>query len=268
MRIAVLADIHGNIDALEAVLEDIQKQQVDQIVIAGDVVIGLPHSLECWQRLESLKCPIIRGNHERYLFALDTPDAPESWKTERYAPVHQAYQQFSKGTIEEMRQLPLHYQSSDFLIVHASYRNDVDAVTAKSTESELQEMFAGSSQPYIIRAHNHVWFNCAWQERKLYSIGSVGLPLNGDKTAQYGIAEKNNGQWTLERRDVSYDIEKAIRSFETTNYFDSAGSVGKLFRQELITARHELTPFWKAYSSIVDKGELTLEQAMNRYLEG
>jgi Calcineurin-like phosphoesterase superfamily domain len=185
MRVAALADIHGNSEALESVLKHIEKQNVDQIVVVGDVVIGLPHSLECWRKIESLQCPVVCGNHERYLFDLESPDAPESWKTERYAPIHQAYRQFSKEAIDAMRDLPAFHCIDDLLMVHASYRNDVDAVMATSSESELEEMFAPSSEPYIIRAHNHVWFSCAWKSRKLYSIGSVGLPLNGDKEAQY-----------------------------------------------------------------------------------
>jgi predicted phosphodiesterase len=266
MRIAVIADIHGNVEALETVIEHIEKQKVDQIIVVGDIVIGLPHSLECWEKVKTLECAVVRGNHERYLFDLDSPNSPESWKTERYAPIHQAYQQFSKETVAEMQALPAYYRVQDLLIVHASYRNDVDAVRATSSERELEEMFAGSSEPFIIRAHNHVWFNCNWDSRKLYSIGSVGLPLNGDKEAQYGIAQETNGTWHLEKHYVPYDINKAIQSFETTDYFDTAGPVGKLFRQELITAKHELTPFWKAYSSLIDNGEVTLEQAVNHYL--
>ena len=266
MRIAVIADIHGNLEALETVLNHTEKQSVDQIVVAGDVVIGLPHSLTCWEKVKGLECLVIRGNHERYLFDLDSPNSPESWKTERYAPIHQAYQQFSKEVIREIRALPTYYRVDDLLVVHASYRNDVDAVRATSSERELEEMFDGSSEPTIVRAHNHVWFNCNWNSRELYSIGSVGLPLNGDKEAQYGIAEKINGTWSLEKHHVPYDIQKAIKSFETTDYFDTAGPVGKLFRQELITAKHELTPFWRAYSSLVDNGEMTLEQAVHHYL--
>jgi predicted phosphodiesterase len=265
MRMAVIADIHGNIDALGAVLEDIEKQKVDEIVVAGDIVIGSPHSLMCWQKIQSLTCPVIRGNHERYLFDFDAPDAPASWTTERYAPIRQAHQQFSKEDIDAMRKLPAHLTIDDLLIVHASFRNDVDAVK-DSSEKELEAMFAPSTEAFIVRAHNHVWFEREWQTRKIFSIGSVGLPLNGDHRAQYAIAEKSHGAWHLEKCAVAYDVEKAVRHYES-GYFDVAGPVGKLFRQELITARHELTPFWKQYTEVIDKGELRLEQAVSRYLE-
>jgi predicted phosphodiesterase len=266
MRLAVIADIHGNIDALGAVLAHINKQNVDQIVVAGDIVIGAPHSASCWQKIQSLGCPVVRGNHERYLFGLHVPDAPASWQTERYAPIRQAYQQFSKEAVDNMRNLPTHYAVDDLLIVHAFYRNDTDAVTEKSTVDELEEMFAPSLEPVIIRAHNHVWFECTWSSHQLYSVGSVGLPLNGDSRA-YAIAEKLHGRWHLEKHAVSYDLEKAIQSYDDSHYFDVAGPVGRLFRQELITARHELTPFWKKYAAVIDREELGLEQAVAQYLE-
>ncbi len=266
MRLAVLADIHGNIDALEATLEHIKKQYIEQIVVAGDIVIGAPCSLECWNIIQSLGCVVIRGNHERYLFDYASPNALASWQTERYAPIHQAHQQFSGEAIDTMRNLPAHHQIEDLLIVHASYRNDVDAVVETSGEEELEQMFAGSFSPYIIRAHNHVWFECAWGSRKLYSIGSVGLPLNGDTRVQYAVVEENNGTWNVERHYISYDLQRAVKRFEENHYFNSAGSVGKLFRQELMTAKHQLTPFWKKYTAVVDSGELTLEQAVEVYL--
>lgn len=264
MRLAIIADIHGNIDALEAVLDDITKQHVDQIVVAGDIVIGLPQSLECWKKVKSLGCPVVRGNHERYLFDFDAPDAPANWKTERYAPVHQAYRQFLTEDIDAMRTLPAHVVIENLLIVHASFRNDTDAVK-DSSEQELEDMFALSTEAFIVRAHNHVWFERDWQTRKIYSIGSVGLPLNGDHRAQYGIFEKLNGEWVLEKRCLPYDLARAILRFEETNYLTT---MSKLYRQELITASHELTPFWKKYTSLIDSGELSLEQAVERYLEG
>ena len=75
MRLAVLTDIHGNLAALNAVLEHISTQNVDQIVVAGDTVNVLPDSSACWDLVMSLDCTVLRGNHERYLFDYGTPKA-------------------------------------------------------------------------------------------------------------------------------------------------------------------------------------------------
>lgn len=64
MRLAILCDIHGNLPAFEAALEHAAQKQVDQLVIAGDIVTGAPDSAACWQRACELGCPILRGNQE------------------------------------------------------------------------------------------------------------------------------------------------------------------------------------------------------------
>ena len=94
MRIAIIADIHGNLPAFETVLTDLRRQSPDLLVIAGDIVIGAPDSLACWQLAQSLACPIVRGNHERYLSHFGTATADPLWQTERFAPVQWAVQQF------------------------------------------------------------------------------------------------------------------------------------------------------------------------------
>ena len=83
MRIAVITDIHGNLVAFEAALDYIQTLGVDQLVIAGDVVNGAPDSAGCWQLAQSLNCPILLGNHERYVIDYGTERADPTWETER-----------------------------------------------------------------------------------------------------------------------------------------------------------------------------------------
>jgi hypothetical protein len=119
---------------------------------------------------------------------------------------------------------------------------------------------------FFIRAHNHVWFDRQWNSRNLFSIGSVGVPLNGDSRAQYAILINPKGLWNIEKQFITYDLDEALNSFDQLGYLDIAGSMGKLNRQELLTAKHQLTPFWKQFSNAYDKGELTLEQAVNQYL--
>ena len=75
MRLAVIADIHGNLPAFEAALEHVDRQQVDRLVILGDIVVGAPDSAACWNLARSLSCPILRGNNDRYVAHYDTPAA-------------------------------------------------------------------------------------------------------------------------------------------------------------------------------------------------
>ena len=87
MRIAILADIHGNLPAFEAALDHASRQRVDRTIVAGDIVNGSPDSAACWRLARSLGYPIVRGNHERYVARYGTAAGDPAWLSEQFAPV-------------------------------------------------------------------------------------------------------------------------------------------------------------------------------------
>jgi len=82
MRLAVLADVHGNLPALEAVLDDVHRHTVDGFIVAGDL-IAAPHANETIRLLRSLGSWMIRGNSDDNLLRYNAGDAPEAWRTSR-----------------------------------------------------------------------------------------------------------------------------------------------------------------------------------------
>src|SRR5262245_26578719 len=168
MRIAILADIHGNLPAFEAALDHVAGQHVDQLIIAGDIVVGAPDSAACWRLARSLGCPIVRGNHERYLAHYGTPSAAPEWESEQFAPLRWAVAQFTQAERAAIAQLPLALRDPgwpDLLIVHASARSDKDSVAAYTPDSELAAMFPAVQERLIVRAHNHVGQVRLWDDR-------------------------------------------------------------------------------------------------------
>ncbi len=86
MRIAIISDIHGNLTALEAVLQDLEQQPpVDQLVIAGDLCLNGPYPRESLQRVQSLDCPVIQGNTDMEIVT-QAPDR-HPIKARRNAPL-------------------------------------------------------------------------------------------------------------------------------------------------------------------------------------
>ncbi len=123
IRIAVLADIHGNLPAFEAALKHVSQQKVDQMILAGDIVNGSPDSKACWTLALSLDCPILRGNHERYVAHFGTSRASPLWITEHFAPLQWTVKQLSEQDRQFMWQLPLSLRLPDapnLFIAHAS----------------------------------------------------------------------------------------------------------------------------------------------------
>lgn len=268
MRIGILADIHGNLPAFEATIEHLRHQRVDQIIIAGDVVIGSPDSAACWQLAQELGCPIIRGNHERYISHHGTNEGSSHWDDQQFAPLRWAAEQFEPTTREEIARLPLYLRlpdAPDLLIVHASLRADRDTVYAHTPDEEVAAMFPGVTERVIVRAHNHFAQTRLWRGHSIVTAGSVGLSLDCEPTAKYMIMERKNGEWRWHHYAVEYDLDAALRRFHETGYLDATGPIGRLYMREVATASYQIVPFLKAYQRWNKTNSITLEDAFQRW---
>jgi predicted phosphodiesterase len=266
MRLAVLADVHGNLQALEAVLKHAQKQNVDQIIIAGDLINYLADSRACWDLANSLRLPMVRGNHERYVFHYGTPFAHPDWSKEQFMGLKWTVKQFSDTEREAIAALPLCICLDNLLIVHASLRDDYDTISPETPTSELEKMFADSSEKFIVRGHNHRSFSVKFAGRIIESLGSVGLPLDGTREAKYVIAEKHGNHWHFLRQQVTYAQEKAIKRLRESGYLEAYGPIGKIALRELQTSKDYIVRFWNEYTKWSQDATLTLEQAVDTFL--
>lgn len=268
MRIAILADIHGNLLALKAALAHVAAERIDRIVVAGDVVVGAPDSRACWDLVKSLGCPILRGNHERYVFDFGTERAKPEWSTPQFGPVQAAVAQLGDAVRRELAALPatLRLQEApDVLFVHGSARNDTDLIFPYTSDVELVPMFAGSAERWLIRGHNHYSGVHLWGERRIVTVGSVGLPLDGTPTAQYSVIERPAGaaDWSVQQYSVSYDVEAAVKRFADSGYLDEAGPMARLFMREVETAAFHVVPFLKWRQT---HAALPLAEAVEQFL--
>jgi hypothetical protein len=269
MRIAILADIHGNLPAFEAALDRLARQHVDRLIIAGDIVVGAPDSAACWRLAKSLACPIVRGNHERYVAHYGRPDAPAEWDTDRFAPVRWAVEQFTADDRAAIEALPLTLRMPDLpdlLVVHASLRADRDSIMPYTTDQELAEMFPALRDRWIVRAHNHAGQVRLWNERTLITAGAVGLPLDGSPTAQYLLLEQRAGGWRIMHQSIPYDLDAALRRFHESGYLEAAGPMARLFMREVATASHHMVPFLRAHARWSATQPAPLGAAVERFL--
>jgi predicted phosphodiesterase len=271
MRIAVLADVHGNRYAFEAALAHVRQQGVDQMVLLGDIVVGSPDAAACWQLARSLGCPSIWGNHERYVVCYGTAEADPRWQGEQYAPVQWAASQLSEAERCEMRALPHLYRTPDapdVLFCHASTRSDRDTVAAHTPSDRLREMYPDVTEALIVRGHNHVGQVRSWDGHTIVTAGSVGLPLDSYPTAQYLTLEQEGQGWQITHHSVPYDVDAAVRRFVETGYLDAVGPMGRLFQREVATASYQIVPFLRAHARWSSEGTISLAGAVARFLGG
>jgi len=289
MRLAVIGDIHGNFAALEAVLAELALLAPDQIVVSGDVVDGGPDSALCWERVKALGCPILRGNHERYVFDYGKPDTDPLFATEQFAPLHYTLENLSAAQQRELAALPLEWTSPDWpglLIVHASQRSDADSIWPHTPSEQLDEMFSKNAPELIVRSHNHFCSTREWRGRRLVreprrrivTTGAVGLPLDGQPRAQFclltresrkGRGGRGGGESRairVEHRNVAYDVEATLRRCHETGYAARADVVGRMFMREIATGAPQVVPFLRHYHARqAVQPALSLEEAERSY---
>ena len=269
MRIAVLGDIHGNLAALEATLAEIERLKPDHTIVIGDIVDGAPDSIACWRRVREMDVPMLRGNHERYVYDFGTERASPEWSFPHFAPVRWAVNQCDPGVRQEMAALPLTYKIPgipELLFVHASPRNDHDSVFMHTPESFLTPMFEGSFEPWIIRGHNHLACQRRLGDRNILNLGAVGLPLDGHVAAQFSVMEKHKSGWRCQHYAVPYDVDATVRRFRESGYLEAGGPMARLFLREVVTATHHFVPFLRHYGHAVREGHIEVGVAIERFL--
>lgn len=269
MRIAIFADIHGNLPAFEAVLRHVRQQAPDLVIIAGDIVIGAPDSVACWQLAQSLGCPIVRGNHERYLAYVGTAEGDPVWLSDQYKPVQWAAAQFTTAERAAVAALPLTLVlpiAPDLLVVHATARSDRENLPPAKADADIAAMFPTVQERWIVRGHDHIARTHLWRDKQIITVGSVGLPIDGSTAAQYLLLDAMPHGWQAHHQAVDYDLNLTLQRFAATSYVAETGVMGRLFLREVVTAAPHFVPFLRLYQQWTKEAPLSLGDALERYL--
>lgn len=250
MKLAIFSDIHGNYHALEAILDDAQRQGADQIICAGDVVNPFPDSRRAWEQVRALNIPTVRGNHEDYMLAMDDPEDRAGMQGKvQFLPVQVTAATMPSSMIADMAALPMTLSISgpggdDVLVCHGSPDQ-----TRRSFSQVIDDEMAASLNRHrervIVGGHIHQQWYKHWQGKLLLLCGGGGLPLNGSTTAQYLLLTHQGGQWEAEHRAVDYDHAGLLRSLLEQDFLIKGGPIAWLFYDELLTAERRMIPFFE-----------------------
>jgi hypothetical protein len=179
-----------------------------------------------------------------------TPDADPGWSSEQFAPLHWTVAQFSEPQRQAMRALPACLrlpEAPDLLLVHASARGDHDTSCAYTPEAQLHEMFPGVSERWVVRGHNHLCQVRLWERGVIITSGSVGMPLDGNPTAQYLLLDQGKDGWNVQHQSVPYSLQAMVQRFESSGYLKAAGPMARLYLREIQTGSPHIVPFLRAY---------------------
>jgi diadenosine tetraphosphatase ApaH/serine/threonine PP2A family protein phosphatase len=214
LRLAVISDVHANRLALEAVLEDISRARCDRIVCLGDNVSGPLDPAGTAERLISLDCLTLAGNHDRWLVERDDAalDPVDRFARARLIPAH----------LDWLTRLPATAVLEDVFLCHGTPRSDSenwldawfhDRQTTLPSEEAVTSHAAGIAQPVMLCGHTHIARMVRLRDgRIVVNPGAVGVQMvHGAPDARYAVLERRGGTWSVELRTVPYDFHAAAR---------------------------------------------------------
>jgi predicted phosphodiesterase len=250
-RLAILADIHGNLPALEAAIADMQQFNVDHVVVAGDIINMGPFSVQVMERVTELGWSLMRGNHELYMLDHNTPRAPEQWETFTQPPwlnaIMPARWKNVIATLPDTLQIRFP-DAPPVRVVHGSPRSHWDSMSTTTPDDEMMMMLEGVEENFVIAGHTHLQMDRRVGQWRVMNPGTVGVPLDGYYDADYMIVDGNAQGWRATHRRVEYDPTPIFEEFERIGFVEACGITGLMIVEEFKSARPRIFPFnrWRA----------------------
>jgi predicted phosphodiesterase len=229
MRVAALYDIHANLPAVEAVLNEVRQAHVDEIVVGGDVLPG-PMPKETLKRLLELAGPVhfIQGNGElavlAQMAAMRTGEVTY-WGTTSGRPLPEDLRLGYRWTAE---QLQAEYESvlatwpktvqlridglGDVLFCHGTPRSETEVFTSLTSEERLLPVFGAVQASVVVCGHTHMQFDRMIGRTRVVNAGSIGEPF-GDQGASWLLLGPE-----VARQHTMYDLAQAAQQMRATAY--------------------------------------------------
>jgi predicted phosphodiesterase len=187
MLLLCVSDVHGNLDALRAVLATAERRSFHKLLVAGDIVFPGPEPLETWRRLNGAGAILVQGLTDRAVATLD-PDAlrPRSdHERERIDKMRTTRDALGQLILQRMRRLPTHHRitledGGELLLVHGSPVDPGEAMTHDMTDEELSARIGDDPADVIVCGASHVPFDRNVSGVRIVNVGSVGeAPSSG-----------------------------------------------------------------------------------------
>jgi predicted phosphodiesterase len=218
MRVGLIADIHGNVPALEAVLDDLAHERLDAMLCLGDLASG-PQPAEAVELVRGLACPVVRGNWDEYI-ARGFPPARDDLSGRLFDIGRWCADQLGDADRDYLAGLdPLVELELDpgvrLLAFHGSPSSSEDWIVATTGDDDLTRMLAGFAAPLMVGGHTHFQMLRRHDDALIVNPGSVGMPFRRPAPvmrmcpwAEYGVLRAENGDLAVDLRRTAFDVER------------------------------------------------------------
>jgi len=218
--ILLCSDIHGNLPALEAVLDDTRKDSVDEIWNLGDITGYVPFPAGVIELLRSRRAISIIGNYDQKVLAFR--DHKDQWKgkkrSDKYKAFEWNYTQLCGEEREFLESLPesIHIEIAglDVTLVHAGEDADGPGITADTPPEYLENLARIHKTDVLLFGHSHVPMIRRVRGKVFINPGSVGVPDSDDLRACYAVLRIANGKVEADLRRIEYDVYRVIHAMD------------------------------------------------------
>lgn len=227
MKAAILSDIHGNLDALKAVLEDAKKEGADRIFICGDLAMAGSQPSETIDFLIDLSkkedVTFIQGNTDEMIVKAVGEDR------EKYTPANEimanalfyAQEVLNDEQKEFLASLPFAHTETigliDVLFVHGSPRRNNEDILPEQSVEKIKEIIQDAEEDLIFCGHTHMPAGYQLEGQTVVNVGSVGRPFSESSQACYVIwnyRDLEKSEYEIIHKFVDYDIKSAVAKLE------------------------------------------------------
>lgn len=230
MKVAILSDVHGNLEALAAVLEDLDRRSIRRVLFLGDVVGYGADPEPCLEGIEKVAHRSVAGNHDRAV--ADDRESLSCFTDDAAAAIRWTRDAMTRNARARLLALPVECSEDPMILVHGSPHRP-EQWNYVMSQQDAEKAFSACDGRLILVGHSHVpaayveleckrlftgvtrrigqaktaWVRIEPGYRYILNAGSVGQPRDGDPRACYAIFDEESGTFALKR--VPYDVEKA-----------------------------------------------------------
>lgn len=207
MRIAVISDIHGNYDALQLVLKDMETKKIDEVIVLGDIIFRGNGPRQCFETVRDLKPLVwILGNTDNWINEINDDFIPKNEKEEKmYELFRSAVNQLDKDSIEFIKILPtkqyLDIGTYRILCVHGSDKKINAPVGTMTKTEDLDLLFQRLDADILVCGHTHLPFTATKNKKLLMNVGTVGFADSGYGPS-YGILDIDTDSFEYSIRNL------------------------------------------------------------------
>lgn len=236
IQIAVFGDVHGNLPALETVLNDIEERGIRQKYCLGDLVDFAPWGNEVIEKMKSLNIPCLMGNHDERI-GFDVPVIPLSKHSEeetaaRFLAINHSKKYITEENKAFLSELPFHLKLNykigekhwSIQLVHSSLESNDTYLYESENDEIFQNMLSESQSDVIMMGHTHMSFKKYFNGKWAINSGSVGRSREENRLASYVILTLDEEKITPEIIQLNYPLEKVAQEIEKSeipNYYAS-----------------------------------------------